>query len=147
MLCLPTSLNTYACLCLRSGPLGTSQRHLQRERDLAVLGVGRARGHGRAERPRLQRGVQEMSARPEPVHALRRQRGHRPSQAGAAPEEGGGEEPAGPHPLQLRGAGRQWGLREKPCVTRLAKLLHCQHHHQPSRLVKDLSVALEVSTS
>lgn len=86
-----------------------------------------------------------MPARPEPVHALRRQRGHRAAQAGAEAEEGGGEEPAGPHPLQLRGAGRQRGVWEKKHA---AQLLHGQHNHQPSRLAgEDLSIVSDVSTS
>lgn len=126
---LPALFDTYTCPP-RSDPLGAPQRHLQRQRDLAVPGVGGARGQRRAERPGLQRGVQEVPAGPEPVHALRRQRGHRPPQAGAEAEEGGGEEPAGSHPLQLRGAGRQRRLREE---VGLAQLLHRQHHHQPGR--------------
>ncbi len=86
-----------------------------------------------------------MPARPEPLHALRRQRGHRSSQAGAEAEEGGGEESAGSHPLQLRGAGRQRGFWEKPHLT---QLLHSQHHNQPSRLVEeDPSMTWDVSTN
>ena len=134
------------CVCVQfcSYPLSASQRYIQCERDLAVLGVGGARGHWREERPGLQRGVQEVPEGPEPLHALRRQRGHRPSQARAEAEESGGEEPAGPHALQLRGAGCQRGLREEP---HLAQLLHRQHHHQPSRLVEDASMTAYVSTN
>lgn len=136
--CPPSPVPTRVCVCvcscvfLFSHPLGPSQRHIQRERDLPLPGVGRTQGHGRAGRPRLQRGVQEVPARPQPVHALRRQRGHRSAPPGHEAEEGGGEEPAGPHPLQLRGPGRQRRVWEEPV---LAQLLHGQHHHQPGRLV------------
>lgn len=102
---LPAHLLKHLRVCfLCSYSLCASQCYIQRERDLAVLGVGGARRHRREERPGLQRGVQEVPARPEPVHALRRQRRHCPSQARAEAEEGGGEEPAGSHALQLRGA-------------------------------------------
>lgn len=85
-----------------------------------------------------------MSAGQEPLHTLRWQRGHRSSPPGAEAEEGSGEEPAGSHPLQLRSASCQRCFWEKP---HLAKLLHGQHHHQPSRLVEDQSQTPNVFTN